>query len=76
MPGARARVVMDFERPAVSPAAVPVTATEEPDLEGEVNEVLDKILTGGMSSLTEDEKLLLERASAEMQRREGTRPLR
>lgn len=74
--GARARVVMDFERPAVSPAAVPVTATDEPDLEGEVNEVLDKILTGGMSSLTEDEKLLLERASAEMQRREGTRPLR
>lgn len=73
---ARSRVEMDFEQPVIPPAAIPAPAADEPDLEGEVNDVLDKILTGGMASLTEDEKRLLERASAAIQQRDGTRPLR
>lgn len=73
---ARSRVDMDFEQPVIPPVARPAPAAGEPDLEGEVNDVLDKILTGGMASLTEDEKRLLERASAAIQQRDGTRPLR
>jgi membrane associated rhomboid family serine protease len=71
--GARARVQMDFEESAVSTSAGrrPV----EPDLEAEVNDILDKILVEGIGSLTEAEKRLLERASAEIQRRDTTGPL-
>lgn len=70
---ARARVRMDFEEPSASvpPANRPV----EPDLEAEVNDILDKILLEGMGSLTEAEKRLLERASAEIQRRAPSGPL-
>ena len=67
---------MDFEKPVIPPEAMPGTTSDEPDLEGGVNDVLDKILTGGMASLTEDEKRLLERASAAIQQRDETRPLR
>jgi hypothetical protein len=73
---ARSRVEMNFEQPMIPTAAMPATAANEPDLESEVNDVLDKIITSGMASLTEDEKRLLERASAEIQRRDETRPLR
>ncbi|MFN7560484.1 MAG: rhomboid family intramembrane serine protease [Prosthecobacter sp.] len=71
--GARARVQMDFEESAASTSAGrrPV----EPDLEAEVNDILDKILVEGIGSLTEAEKRLLERASAEIQRRDTTGPL-
>jgi hypothetical protein len=64
---------MDFEESAVSTSAGrrPV----EPDLEAEVNDILDKILVEGIGSLTEAEKRLLERASAEIQRRDTTGPL-
>lgn len=69
----RARVQMDFEKtegPAAGAAAV------EPALENEVDDILDKILVEGIGSLTEAEKRLLERASAEIHRRHSTGPLR
>lgn len=69
--GARGRVQMDFEAPAVSKGA-PASS----DLEAKVNDVLDKILLEGMGSLTEAEKRLLDQASAEFQQRKPTRPLR
>jgi membrane associated rhomboid family serine protease len=71
---ARGRVQMDFEAPAASksyPAAPAPT-----DLEAEVNDILDKILVDGIGSLTDAEKRLLERASAEIQQREQTGSLR
>ena len=55
---------------------MPAALSDEPDLEGRVNEILDKILSGGMNSLSEDEKRLLEQASAAIQKRDETRPLR
>ena len=67
---------MDFDQPSILPVAPPAAASDEPDLDAAVNDVLDKILSGGMASLTEDEKRLLERASAAIQRRDETRPLR
>ncbi len=73
---ARSRVEMDIDQPSILPVAPPAAAADEPDLDSAVNDVLDKILSGGMASLTEDEKRLLERASAAIQRRDETRPLR
>ena len=71
---ARGRVQMDFEAPAASKA--PAAAPTPTDLEAEVNDILDKILVDGIGSLTDAEKRLLERASAEIQQREQTGSLR
>ncbi|MBL9130958.1 MAG: rhomboid family intramembrane serine protease [Verrucomicrobiaceae bacterium] len=66
----RSRVEIDLDSPP-SASPVPVAA-----IETEVDDILDKILLHGIGSLTEEEKRLLERASAEINQRGETMPRR
>jgi hypothetical protein len=57
-------------RPAIRPKLkLHQPPAEQPDLDSEVDRVLDKITASGYDSLTADEKRLLERASVRYQNR-------
>ena len=63
-PTTHSQIEMRFEPSAMPPELAPIADTQASNLEDEVNEVLDKIFSGGMGSLTDQERRLLERASA------------
>ena len=67
----RARVEIDLDAPPRRAGPVPVD-----EVEADVDAILDKILLGGIESLTDHEKRLLERASAEMKQRSTALPPR
>jgi len=70
----RSKIEMDFEPSAMPPEIAPLADRKAANLEDEVNEVLDKIFSGGMGSLTDHERRLLERASGFIQSHHDSKP--